>query len=127
MKAAYEAMGRLDEGKRVAALNDVDIYLRAREAGYRNIWKPYVELYHYESAIRRPDTSPVKYARFEQEGQYIRDRWSGVLENDPAYSLNLTLDCGDVSYAWPPRVPTYNGICEKGVGCDGSTSNTTNK
>ena len=113
MKAAYEAMGRLDEGKRVAALNDVDIYLRAREAGYRNIWKPYVELYHYESAIRRPDTSPVKYARFEQEGQYIRDRWSGVLENDPAYSLNLTLDCGDVSYAWPHACRRTTGFVRR--------------
>lgn len=66
--------------------------------------------------------SPMKRARFEREVQYMRHRWKGILENDPAYSPNLTLEHEDVSYAWPPRVPAYDSIGEKGVGCDGSTS-----
>ena len=50
----------------------------------------------------------------------MRNRWKGVLENDPAYSPNLTLHCEDVRYAWPPRVRAYDSIGEQGVGCDGS-------
>ena len=56
----------------------------------------------------------------------MKDRWKGILENDPAYSPNLTLDYEDVSYAWPPRVLAYDSIGEQGVGCGGSILNTTN-
>ena len=34
------------------ASNDVGFCLRARKLGYRNIWTPYAELYHRESATR---------------------------------------------------------------------------
>jgi hypothetical protein len=36
--------------------------------------------------------------------QYMKQRWGDTLLNDPAYSLNLTLDREDFSLAWPPRV-----------------------
>lgn len=125
-KAIYEAVGGLNERDLTIAFNDVDFCLRLREAGYRNVWTPYAELYHHESATRGPDTSPIKQARFEGEAWYMRNRWKGVLENDPAYSPNLTLDYEDVSYAWPPRVLAYDSIGEQGVGCGGSILNTTN-
>ena len=125
-KGVYEAVGGLNEADLTVAFNDVDFCLRVREAGYRNIWTPYAELYHHESATRGPDTSPIKRARFEREVRYMKDRWKGILENDPAYSPNLTLDYEDVSYAWPPRVPSYDSIAEQGVGCEGSTSNAAN-
>ena len=126
-KGVYEAVGGLNEADLTVAFNDVDFCLRVREAGYRNIWTPYAELYHHESATRGPDTSPIKRARFEREVRYMKDRWKGILENDPAYSPNLTLDYEDVSYAWPPRVPAYDCIAEQGVGCEGSTLNAANE
>ena len=86
------------------AFNDVDFCLRVREAGYRNVWTPYAELYHHESATRGCEDTLEKQLRFRGEVLYMQKRWGEVLLNDPAYSPNLTLDYADFSMAWPPRV-----------------------
>ncbi len=44
----------LDEEFTVA-YNDVDFCLRVRDAGWRIVWTPYAELYHYESKSRGSD------------------------------------------------------------------------
>jgi glycosyltransferase involved in cell wall biosynthesis len=102
-KATYEAVGGLNEVDLRVAFNDVDFCLRVRELGLRNVWTPYADLYHHESASRGHEDSPEKRARFEQEVQFMQQRWGALLLNDPAYSPNLTLDHGDFSLAWPPR------------------------
>jgi len=106
-KDVYEEVGGLDPVNLKIAFNDVDFCLRLREAGYRNVWTPYAQMFHYESATRGLDEAPEKKARFETELQYMRNRWLDVITDDPAYSLNLTLQSEDFSYAWPPRVPPF--------------------
>jgi len=101
----FEAVGGLDEGLAVA-FNDVDFCLRVRSAGYRNVWTPYAELIHHESASRGLELTPEQRKRFEGEVNYMLRRWGDVLDNDPAYSPNLTLTYEDFSYAWPPRIAT---------------------
>lgn len=103
-KSIYEALGGLNETELQVACNDVDFCLRVREAGYRNIWTPYAELYHHESASRGFDDTPEKLARSAKEISYMQQRWGDALLNDPAYSPNLSLDAEDFSLAWPPRV-----------------------
>jgi len=103
-KAVYERVGGLDETHLRVAFNDIDFCLRVREAGYRNVWTPYAELFHHESATRGTDIAPAKQARYQSEVRYMQSRWSKELKHDPAYSPNLTLDHEDFSYAWPPRV-----------------------
>lgn len=103
-KALYEAVGGLNEVELQVACNDIDFCLRLREAGYRNIYTPYAELYHHESASRGFDDTPEKQARSAKEVAYMHQRWGDVLRNDPAYNPNLTLDAEDFSLAWPPRV-----------------------
>lgn len=105
-KSIYEAVGGLNEIELQVACNDVDFCLRIREAGYRNIWTPYAELYHHESATRGFDDTPEKQARSAKEVAYMQQRWGKLLQNDPAYSPNLSLDSEDFSLAWPPRVET---------------------
>lgn len=105
-KSIYEAVGGLNETELQVACNDVDFCLRLREAGYRNIWIPYAELYHHESATRGFDDTPEKLARSAKEIAYMQQRWSDLLQNDPAYSPNLSLDDENFSLAWPPRVGT---------------------
>lgn len=61
-KSIYEALGGLDESFRVA-LNDVDFCLRVREKGYLNVFTPFAELYHYESASRGVDVVDEEKAR----------------------------------------------------------------
>jgi GT2 family glycosyltransferase len=103
-KEVFEEVGGFDETLPVA-FNDIDFCLRLSHAGYRNVWTPYAELYHYESASRGSEDSPEKQARFAAEVHAMKWRWGDVLNDDPAYNPNLTLDQGDYSLAFPPRSP----------------------
>ena len=85
------------------AFNDVDFCLRLREAGFRNIWTPFADLYHHESATRGYETSPEKMARFNGEVVYMRTRWGEALQYDPAYSRNLSVHDELCQLAFPPR------------------------
>jgi glycosyltransferase involved in cell wall biosynthesis len=106
-KSIYESIGGFNEIDLQVAFNDVDFCIRVREAGYRNIWTPYAELYHHESATRGIDDTPAKIERFEREIEYMRSHWTTALKSDPAYSPNLTMDYEDFGYAWPPRVEQF--------------------
>lgn len=102
----FDQVGGLDEAL-PESYNDVDLCLRVRAAGYRNVWTPYAELRHYESASRRNRVVADPTAMSEQERRttrIVRSRW-GVLAEDPAYNPNLTrLNCS-FGLAWPPRTP----------------------
>ncbi len=102
-KSLYTQVGGLDEVNLSVAFNDVDFCLRLREAGYRNVWTPYAELLHHESATRGEDVAPEKRERFERELAFMQQRWGALIDHDPAYSPNLTLLLEDFSLAWPPR------------------------
>lgn len=102
-KAVYEEVGGLDEGLAVA-FNDVDFCLRLRERGYRNVWTPFAELYHHESASRGYEDSPEKAARFGAEVRCMQQRWGDRLRQDPAYNPNLTLEGVPFELAFPPRI-----------------------
>ena len=103
-KSIYEEVGGLDEANLTIAFNDVDFCLRVVKAGYRNVWTPYAEMYHHESASRGYEDTPEKQARFTKEVNYMRQRWGESLLSDPAYNPNLTLNSEDFSLAWPPRI-----------------------
>lgn len=103
-KSIYEAVGGLEEKALTVAFNDVDFCIRVREAGYRNVYVPYAELYHHESVSRGSEDTPEKVVRSQSEVAYMKSRWADVLVDDPAYSPNLTQDYEDFSYAWPPRL-----------------------
>jgi len=96
-KQVFDEVGGLNEADLPVAFNDVDFCLRVREAGYRNLWTPYAELYHHESISRGVDDNPAKQARARREVEYMRQRWAKALDNDPAYNPNLTLAYEDFS------------------------------
>ena len=108
-KSIYKEVGGLDETNLKVAFNDIDFCMSVREAGYRNVWTPYAELYHHESATRGYEDTKEKQLRFQEEVLYMQKRWGETLSGDPAYSPNLTLDREGFSYAWPPRVPPLAG------------------
>lgn len=94
----FDEMNGMDEEFTVA-FNDVDFCLRVRDAGYRVVWTPYAELYHYESKSRGSDEKdPVKKARFEAEHRrlYAIHGRENII-HDPYYNPNLTLDREDFS------------------------------
>ena len=93
-RSVYEEVGGLDEENLAVAFNDVDFCLRLQEAGYKNLYTPFSELYHYESVSRGPDTDPKKAKRFEKEALFMKARWEKVIEDDPFYNPNLSLQHG---------------------------------
>ncbi|MDZ7808840.1 MAG: glycosyltransferase family 2 protein [Arhodomonas sp.] len=102
-KRVFEQAGGLDEDRLAVAFNDIDFCLKVRGLGYRNLWTPYAELYHHESASRGYEDTPEKQQRFAGEINAMLERWGDLLRDDPAYNPNLTLDGLDLSLAWPPR------------------------
>lgn len=86
----YLAVGGLDE-RLAIAFNDIDFCLKIRALGLRNVWTPFAEHIHHESASRGAEDDPDKRSRFESEARRVRDTWGPLLDADPAYSPNLTL------------------------------------
>ena len=88
-RGVFEEVGGLEEKLQVA-FNDVDFCLRLRAAGYRNIWTPFAELTHHESASRGYEDNPEKIKRFNAEMDFMKLRWGKTLEQDPFHSPNLS-------------------------------------
>ncbi len=101
-REVFEEVGGLDDSL-VVAFNDVDFCIRVREAGYRNLWTPFAELYHHESASRGYENTPEKIARFKREESFMKERWGALLERDPFYNPNLSLVNAPFTLAYPPR------------------------
>ena len=93
-RAVFDEVGGFDDQLAIA-FNDVDFCLRIREAGYRNVYLPHVELYHHESKSRGLEDTPEKQARFLQEQRVMHARWSTDVVPDPYYNVNLTRDAED--------------------------------
>jgi GT2 family glycosyltransferase len=99
----YFEAGGFDEEALTVAFNDVDFCLKVEALGYRNLYTPFAELIHHESASRGQENTPDKVRRFRGEIEAIQGRWGERLLRDPAYNPNLSLDTEDFALAYPPR------------------------
>ncbi len=105
-RSTWDELGGLDEELAVA-FNDIDYCMRVRHhAGQRILWTPDALLYHHESVSRGAEDDPTKVARFNREVDLALDRWADVLDLDPAYSPNLTLEGNSFTLAREPRITT---------------------
>jgi GT2 family glycosyltransferase len=103
-KNIFQQFNGFNEAELSVAFNDVDFCLRLKAAGYRNLFTPYAELWHHESASRGTDLSVEKRVRFEREIRFMKESWGAILQKDPAYNLNLTLNAEDFSLDWTGRM-----------------------
>ena len=62
--------------------NDVDFSLKIRRKGYRILWTPHAQLYHFESMTREPKV-------LVPEHDFIKLRWWYELHHDPYHNPNL--------------------------------------
>jgi GT2 family glycosyltransferase len=91
----FREIGGFDEGF-VLAFNDVDICLQILQKGYRVVWTPNAELYHFESKTRGYEDTPEKQARFQREIDLFHIKWSAFLRHgDPYYNPHYRLDRAD--------------------------------
>ncbi len=99
---AFLAAGGFDESLAVA-FNDVDLCLRLRARGLRNVYTPHARLVHDEGRSRGSDDSPRNRARWHREERILRNRWRTDRFEDPFHSPNLSLRSFSATLAWPPR------------------------
>ncbi len=84
----YDRLGGFNE-RFALDFNDTDYCLRLRAAGYRVVFTPYAQLYHWESATAGPR------AWRAEDVDEMRRTWGDVCERDPYYNPNLTRDFPD--------------------------------
>lgn len=105
-REVYDEVGGFNEQELAVSFNDVDFCIRIRQAGYRIIWTPHAELYHYESISRGdPNGTPETSARNDAEIAYLQRQWGRVLSNDPFYNPNLSLKSESFALAPGTRAP----------------------
>ncbi|TAE57887.1 MAG: glycosyltransferase [Nostocales cyanobacterium] len=95
-REVFEEVGGFEEDLAVA-FNDIDLCFKMIDKGYRNIYLPHVKLYHYESKSRGYEDTPEKKVRFSNEIKYMQLKWQKLIEHDPCYSPNLTIQTEDYS------------------------------
>jgi GT2 family glycosyltransferase len=110
-REVFDSVGGFDESLSVA-FNDVDLCVRIRQSGWRILWTPSVEHYHHESASLGAHNAPERAKDFEQAVHLMRRRWGAVLDSDPFYNPNLSLQSFNSELAVPPRVAIPNDLAQ---------------
>ena len=95
----FEQVGGYNEEFAVG-FNDADFCLRVWEAGYRTIFTPYAELFHYEFTSRgREEANEEKLRRWKREQALFMQRWPEFfLSDDPWLGPNLSAESEYFSY-----------------------------
>lgn len=88
-KRKFEAVGGFDEAELPIAFNDVDLCLKLKRAGWRNVYVPHAVLVHHESRSRGADISPLNIDRYMRELRVLQDRWGTKSYVDPLHNPNL--------------------------------------
>jgi GT2 family glycosyltransferase len=80
-KELFNALGGLDEVTFADGFSDVDLCLKAGQAGYLNVWTPLVQVLHTGELPQAPQALAA-----------LREKWSTAFAQDPAYNANLALN-----------------------------------
>jgi glycosyltransferase involved in cell wall biosynthesis/GT2 family glycosyltransferase len=108
-KTVFAELEGFDEVNLGITFNDIDFCLRLIERGYHNVWTPYANLIHHESASRGHQRTPDEQAEFLRAAAFMQERWGAQLLNDPFYNPNLSLELPGYDLAFPPRVSSRLG------------------
>lgn len=79
-KELFDALGGLDEMTFAEGLSDVDLCLKAGQAGYLTVWTPLVQVVHSGVVPQGPQVLDA-----------LREKWPAAFAQDQAYNANLAL------------------------------------
>lgn len=99
----YQAVGGFDEKRFPVAYNDVDLCLKLRRLGLRNLVTSHARLIHHESASRGSDFVADRHAKWERERLAMREAWGELLDADPFFPPLLSFFAPSRTPAEPPR------------------------
>jgi len=82
--------------------------LPAKEAepteSVEDVWTPAAQMVHYESLTFGAPDSPRRLGQYDRDIDTMRGRWGELLDHDPCYNPNLSLDPKrQFQLAAPPR------------------------
>src|SRR5207342_195722 len=80
-KEIFQEFGGFDEVNLGISFNDIDFCLRLRRAGLQNVWTPYANLIHHESASRGHQRTDEEQAQFVREATYMQKKWGIALRS----------------------------------------------
>jgi GT2 family glycosyltransferase len=99
----FASLGGMDSAFAIA-LNDVDLCLRARAAGWRIVYCAEAVLYHYESLSLGHHYEGARASLEALEVTRLRELWGAVIADDPFYNPLASLEPGrEWQPAFPPR------------------------
>jgi GT2 family glycosyltransferase len=90
-RSVFQQLGGFNQHLAIA-FNDVDFCIRARGRGWRVLWTPVAELYHHESVSVGAAASNSRLLQLAEERAMMQRTWGALLENDPFYNPNLSLE-----------------------------------
>ncbi|HEY2712463.1 MAG TPA: glycosyltransferase [Chthoniobacterales bacterium] len=103
-KELFDSLGGMNEIDLPVSFNDIDFCLRLLAAGFPNVWTPYANLIHHESASRGHQPTRAEQEQFVSEATYMQLKWGAELLHDPYYNPNLSLNLPGFELATPPRL-----------------------
>ena len=78
----YDKLGPLDEGFNPLQFEDIDYCYRARHAGYRILYLPSVEMYHFEN-VTSGDTPTINYTYVTvKNGMRFKKKWRFMFQGE---------------------------------------------
>jgi len=81
-RGLYDHLGPLDEGFNPLQFEDIDYCYRARHAGYRILYLPTVEMYHFEN-VTSGDTPTINYTYVTiKNGMRFKRKWRFMFEKE---------------------------------------------
>jgi GT2 family glycosyltransferase len=92
----FREVGGFDEEMFPIAYNDIDLTLKIGAAGYRVLYTPHAQLYHYEAFSK----SEAELHPHPAETLALKTKWKKVIARDPFYSSNLTRHIENWSLRW---------------------------
>ena len=95
-KSVFEQVGGFEEATFPIAYNDIDLTLRIGAAGYRVLYTPHAQLFHYEALSK----SDKELHPHPVETLALKTRWKKVIARDPFYNPNLTRHRENWSLGW---------------------------
>ena len=89
-RSLFDEVGGFDEASFAVEFNDIDLCLRLDALGHATVWRPDVELVHFESATRgRPSLASGQ--RHADQRQRFLKRWRDAIANDPYFHPAFSL------------------------------------
>ena len=81
--SVVEKIGGYDENFAMD-YNDVDFCMKLMALGYRVVYTPYAQLYHFEGQVM------IRTGQLDREAAKFVDKWRPWVDADPHYNINLT-------------------------------------